>query len=178
MAEKRTLARPYAKAIFEIAEVTKTYEKWSQSLKLLALVVTNKEMVPMIRDKTVSSQVIAQLFLDVCQNYLDEPSRNLVTILALKKRMDILPEIASLFEEMCSDAENTVNVVLSTSIAIGEREKAEYEKMLGNRLSRTVQMHCEVDKQLLGGYLAKAGNYVIDGSLRGLLANLKVTMGG
>jgi F-type H+-transporting ATPase subunit delta len=178
MAEKRTLARPYAKAIFEIAEATKTYEKWSQSLKLLALVAANKEMIPIVRDKTISSEVLAQLFLDVCQNYLDESSRNLVTILALKKRMDVLPEIASLFEEMRSGAENTVNVVFSTFIAIDEKEKAEYEKMLGNRLSRIVQMHCEVDKQLLGGYLAKAGNYVIDGSIRGLLTNLKVTMGG
>ncbi len=177
MAERRTLARPYAKAIFEIALEMKDYDKWSTLLTTLALVAENKEMQPLLRDRTIPSDVLGHFFLAVTEKVIDALARNFILVLAAHKRLEVLPEVHNLFEEMRATAENRIAIHLAAPVALDVTEQKRFKKIFEKEFSRTVHMHCTVDQKLLGGFIARAGNYVIDGSLRGQLINLKKAMG-
>lgn len=177
MLERTTLARPYAKAIFEIAFATKNYEGWHELLKVLCFVVQDLRVIALLRDRTIPLQEVINFFLEICQKFLDESGRNFITILALHHRLEVLPEIMRLYKEMYAERTGMVEVEFVSPVMISEDEKTSFKKMLGKYLAKTVTMHCKVDKELLGGFLARAGNYVIDGSVRGYLANLKSSIG-
>jgi F-type H+-transporting ATPase subunit delta len=178
MAERATLARPYAKAIFEIASHDQNYDNWSNVLNLLSLMMLDPQMLPLIKDKTVSPQVIMDLIVSIAGPYLDETSQNFVRLLITNRRLIILPEIAFLYEQFRSDAENSVDVEFFTPVPVPTQEEEKFEKILEKYLSKKVHLIYKIDEQLLGGFVARAGNYVIDGSLKSRLANLKQAMGG
>jgi F-type H+-transporting ATPase subunit delta len=178
MAEKITIARPYAKAIFEIATNDKIYGQWSHLLSLLAMITQNPQTVLLLADKTIPAQHLIDLIFEICGKDLDEPAKNLVRLLADNRRLSVLPEIASLYEKLRSVAENRIEVELFTFLAITSQEEENFKKFLEQQLSKTVKLICKIDKNILGGFIARAETYVIDGSLRSRLKNLKSAMGG
>jgi len=178
MAEVITIARPYAKAVFEIARETDKNEMWSLFLKTFSFIVQNESVKTLLRDSTIPTSKIRDFFWSITSKELIEPARNLIALLANRRRLPILPEIYKVFEQLRQEANNIVEVQFKTPIAINETEKAVFQKILGNILSRSVIMQYEVDKELLGGFHARAGNTVIDGSIRGFLTQMKASMGG
>ena len=179
MAEVTTIARPYAKAVFEIARETNQNELWASLLKTFSFMVQNESMKTLLRDSTIPTTQIRDFFWSVfSKEELIEPARNLIALLASRRRLNILPEIYKVFEELRQEADNIVEVDFKTPMAVNETEKAVFKKILENTLSRSVIMQCGVDKDLLGGFRARAGNYVIDGSIRGFLTQMKEAMGG
>jgi F-type H+-transporting ATPase subunit delta len=178
MAENITLARPYAKAIFEIAEKNNNFDKWSLMLNNLSLIVKDKEMAKMIPNYTLNPNDVAELIIDVAEKALDDFGKNLVKILALKRRLRILPDIASLFDEMRANAENTIQVECVSAVPLNDAEKKRFTSTLEKSLKKTVKMECSVEPSLMGGFVIRAGDKVIDGSIVGQLSQLKETMGG
>lgn len=181
VAEKMTIARPYAKAAFEYASESKTIAAWADALLVLAAVAKNEQVLALLREDAISVDNMIELFLSVCkstvENHLKEPLRNFVLLLAKRKRLVLLPEIQNHYKKMQLDSENRIEVKFESPVSINEKEQKAYQQVLEKYLSRTVTMQCEVDPSLLGGFLAKAGNVVIDGSIRGSLTNLKTAMG-
>ncbi len=179
MAEKNTLARPYAKAAFEFASQTTTFAEWSTVLNVLALIANDPRVVELLKDRSIPVTVIVDFFKGISENFVEKNEHycNFIAILAQQNRLKVLPEIRKLYEEMRANAEKTAEVHFVTAISLNEAEREMFKKMLEQYLSRTVIMHPAVDKSLLGGYVATSGNYVIDGSVRGYLTNLKETMG-
>ena len=113
MIEPRTLARPYAKAIFEIAEKNKNYAKWSEQLEVLAWITEDKQVQRLLHDVTIPSQRIVEFYKEVGKAVLDEPASNLIQVLALKKRLILLPEIEMGFRLLRFEAENILPVKIS-----------------------------------------------------------------
>jgi F-type H+-transporting ATPase subunit delta len=179
MIEKRTLSRPYAKAIFEIAKANNSFKKWTENLRILSLVVQNKEVSELLNDSSLSTQEIESFFFEILEKCceLDEALKNFIRILSEGKRLVLLPDIFSSYEELRMEAENLIRVNIKTPYALSEPEKKKFEVELKKYLSRTVILECEIDKTLIGGFFAEAGNSIIDGSVRGYLNNLKQEMG-
>jgi F-type H+-transporting ATPase subunit delta len=175
-----TLARPYAKAILAIALATKSYEKWDELLKFLCIIVADVSVITLLKDRTIPVQKVADFFLALCQacgQCLDESQRNFITVLACNRRLEVLPQITYLYQQMYLEKEQMVDVEFTSSIALSEDQKAGFKKVLEQYFSKTVNMHCKIDKELLGGFLARAGNYVIDGSVRSYLTSLEKSIG-
>lgn len=179
MLENRSLSRPYAKAIFEIAKANDTYQKWSENLQVLSFILQNKAVISLLKEGALSVTELETFFFEILEklNHLDEPLKNLIRILVEGKRLELLPDIFSLYEELRMEALGLIPVDLKTATAISEEEKKKFEAELKKYLSRTAILNCEVDKSLIGGFFAEAGNYIIDGSVRGYLNNLKQEMG-
>lgn len=178
MAERMTLARPYAKAIFEISDRDKSFDTWSEQLALLALIAKDPNVVGLLRDRNIAASDLVALILEVGGQRLEPLAQNLVRLLAKNHRLSVLPEVAILYEQQRSEAENSVVVELYTAMPITDAQTEKFKILLEKYLSKSVKLFCKIDKGLLGGFLARAGNYVIDGSLRSRLINLKDTMGG
>lgn len=175
MAESITLARPYAKAVFEIAHGSQTLEAWSQTLALLAGFTTNHSMQVMLGDPQVPAAVRAQVFIDLCEksgHKLDPHGRNFVKLLAEYRRLQLLPEIAADFETLRAQAENFMEVELRAASPVDATEQKRISEALHQKLGRRITLKYVEDKSLIGGAVLRAGDYVIDGSVRGKLVRL------
>jgi len=175
MAETLTLARPYAKAVFELARERNESEQWSKLLKLLAGFTRNHAVQVMLGDPQVPAPVRAEALLELCDKSgqkTDPPGRNFVKLLADYRRLPILSEIAAEYETLREQAEGVVNVELRAASPVGGVEQARISDALKQKLERNVKLTCVTDPTLIGGAVIRAGDLVIDGSVRDKLARL------
>lgn len=176
MAELSTLARPYAKAAFEYALAAGELALWAEQLATAAAVAQQETMLKVLASPSMTSAQQAQSFVDVCGDAIGDKVQNFVKALAENKRLSLLPEIFALFEAHKAAQEKSVDVRISTAIDLAADTQQKLEQALKAKLEREVNVTTEVDKALLGGVLIKAGDLVIDGTVRGRLAKLAEAM--
>jgi F-type H+-transporting ATPase subunit delta len=172
VAERATIARPYAKAAFDYARDANATTEWSRGLKTAAAIVADKRVTALTKSPQRSAADIVGLIADVAGANLNAPMQNFVRILAENHRLLLLPEIAAHYEELRSDVENTVDVEVLSAVALNAEQQEKLAQALSTRLKRKVRMHNSVDATLLGGAVVRAGDLVIDGSLKGRLQRL------
>jgi F-type H+-transporting ATPase subunit delta len=172
MAERTTTARPYAKAIFALARKGNTLAATSASLIRAAEVVADPRVHALLGSPHVTAAQLAELVADVTGSGLDEYGRNFITLLAQNRRLGFLPEIAALFEQMKAEVENAVEVEVTAATPLSADQESRYVAALQKKLGRIVRLRTKVDGSLLGGAVLKAGDLVIDGSIKGRLERL------
>lgn len=172
MAELITLARPYAKAAFQYALEAKDLAGWGKQLNIAAAASRYGVMQKKIAAPSLSAQQQAQLLIDACGDELSSSVRNFIVLLAQNKRLLLLPEIFQLFDALKTSAEQAVDVELTTAIALDEASQTNLAQALSTKLARKVNVQTIVDQHLLAGVIIKAGDLVIDGSMRGRLEKL------
>ncbi len=170
MSERLTIARPYAKAIFALARETKTLEVTATGLERAARAVADPQVHGFLGNPRVTAGQLADLVNDVAG--LDEHGRDFVTLLAQNRRLGFLPEIAALFAQMKAEVENAVDVEVVAATALSKEQESRYAAALQKKLGRQVRLHTKIDPSLLGGAVLKAGDLVIDGSIKGRLERL------
>jgi F-type H+-transporting ATPase subunit delta len=176
MAEKSTLARPYAQAIFAIADEQKRLSEWSQMVGLAALVVEDPAMAALIGNPRVSDDRLVALIIDICADGLDKLGQDMIRVLAENDRLDVLPEISVQYEAYRAEAEKVVQAQVTSAYPVTEAQQQSIITALKQRLGREVSLECQVDESLLGGAIIRAGDTVIDGSVTGHLDRLTHTL--
>lgn len=172
MADKTTIARPYAKAAFAEARADSMLGAWSTALHTAASVAEDPRVKSLLGDPHVSTEQLSQLVLDLAGAGLGEHGRNFVQALAEARRLDCLPEIAALFDTYKDQAEGIADVTVTSAAPMDERQEQALTEALTRRLKREVRLHCTTDPQLLGGAVVRSGDLVIDGSVRGRLERI------
>lgn len=172
MAERATIARPYAKAAFEYARDASAFADWSQGLGMAAQIVADPRMTEIAKSPKFSPADLVSVVTDVAGAKLKGGMQNFVAILAENHRLLLLPEIAQQYEVLRAEVENTVDVEVVSAVPLSADQQDRLAKALGTRLKRKVRMHTAVDAALLGGAIVHAGDLVIDGSLKGRLERL------
>jgi len=172
MAEAITVARPYAQAAFLFASTQQSLKDWSEMLSLLAAIADDAGMRELLDSPHVTETQLADLFIQVGGEHFNEKCANFIRVLAANGRLDLLPEIAALYEIKRRDAEGTVQAQLITAYPASEAQQTEIIASLRKRLGREVELSCSTDEGLLGGAIIRAGDLVIDGSVRGKLERL------
>lgn len=176
MAELSTLARPYARAAFEYALADNALDKWSDMLATAAAVSQQEKVADLLASPDVTSADLARTFTSLLGDVLDKHGDNFIAALAENKRLPLLPQISEQFEELKSQQQQVVDVAVTSAYELNESQQQMLASKLSETLKQEVQMHTEVDKDLLGGVLIRAGDLVIDGSVRGKLAKLAEVM--
>jgi len=172
MAEKTTIARPYAKAAFAEARADSMLDAWSTALHTAAAVIGDPRVKSLLGDPHVTPAQLAKLMLDIAGAGLGEHGRNFVLALADARRLDCLPQIATLFDGYKDDAEGIADVTVTSAAPISEAQQQTLAIALAHRLKREVRMHCTIDPALIGGAVLRSGDLVIDGSVRGRLERI------
>lgn len=165
MAEKTTIARPYAKAAFQEAKAAKRLAQWSETLRAGATAVRDPRVHELLGSPRLSGEELAQFVMSVTGPALDEHGQNFFRLLAENHRLGFLPEISTLFDAYKDDEENVVDVTVTSAAAIDTAQQQALSKALERKLNRTVRLHCATDSTLIGGAVLRAGDTVIDGSL-------------
>ncbi|HAD08092.1 MAG TPA: F0F1 ATP synthase subunit delta [Porticoccaceae bacterium] len=172
MAELSTLARPYAKAAFEHAAASNTLASWSQALGLLDMLVADERIGVQLRSPSLARDQRAQLLIDISGEDLEAPVRNFLNALAENDRLLLLPAIFEQFQALKADHERLVEVQVTSAAPIDDSQRAKLAEALVKRLGREVNIEVSIDPGLIGGAIIRAGDTVIDGSLRGRLNKL------
>ena len=176
MAELSTLARPYAKAAFEYARDNGQLAQWSEQLGTAAAVTLDSAMEAVLNNPALTAEQQAQTLNEVCGDTVGAQARNFIAILASNKRLALLPEIHSLFAQYKANQEKSVDVEVVSAFDLADATRDRLADVLGRKLEREVKVSTSTDSDLLGGVLIRAGDLVIDGSVRGRLNKLAEAM--
>ncbi len=172
MADKTTIARPYARAAFSDARSSGRLAPWSEALRAGSAAVQDDRVQNLLGNPHVTPQQLAQLIIDVAGGQLDEHGRNFVQTLAENRRLARLPEISKLFDALKDAEEGVVDVTVTSAAPLDDAQQRTLAEALAKRLKREVRLHSETDAALIGGAVIRAGDLVIDGSLRSRLERI------
>ncbi|HEX7370515.1 MAG TPA: F0F1 ATP synthase subunit delta [Rhodanobacteraceae bacterium] len=172
MAQPLTIARPYARAAFEIASASGTQNEWAEKLAFAAEVAAEPRIVALFGDPRIVPAAMASLFMRAGEPR-ESTFEHFVALLADNRRLRELPEIAALFEQLKRDAERVLRVRVTSAVPMDDAEVARLVEVLKRRFSRDIELERNVDPSVLGGAIIDAGETVIDGSLRSRLAKLE-----
>lgn len=176
MAELTTLARPYAKAAFEHAHSRKELAAWSKMLALLAEVVQQNNVKKALANPALTASQQADILLGVCGEDLDEAAGNFVRTLAANKRLPLLTEIVGLFDALRAEVEKTLDVQVTSAFALDASATEKLKSALQKKFNCEIKVEGTVDSNLIGGVIVRAGDMIIDGSIRGRLTKLAEAM--
>ena len=191
MAELTTLARPYAKAAFEYARDSQSLAEWLPQLQLAAAVTRDSRMQALLRnlllaegDAPLGASPEGRLFIarvdkllaDVCGEQLGDAVRKFLGVLAQNRRLLLLPQVTALFAGYKANFEKSVDVEVVSAFDLADDMTDKLASALSTRLERKINVHTTTDPDLLGGVLIRAGDLVIDGSVRGRLNKLAAAM--
>lgn len=176
MAELSTLARPYAKAAFEYALAQNDLGGWSKQLTTAAAVAARPALKKLLSAPALTAEQRAKALLEVCGDELGDKVRNFIRVLAENKRLELLADIQTQFEQLKANQEKSVDVDVVSAFALDDDIAQKLAQALRGKLQREVTINASVDSSLLGGVLVRAGDVVIDGSVRGRLQKLAQAM--
>lgn len=168
----RSTARPYAVAAFRQAQEEGALKQWSEMLQLLRAVVTNPAMEEIIANPRLERAKLVKLISDIGGKAFSETGQNFLKVLIYNRRLTLVPEIAELFEEQRRDEEGKTRVEIVSAFKLSPTYADTIAQAMKRRLEREVDLTVRIDKSIIGGVIIRAGDLVIDASLRGRLQQL------
>jgi len=176
MAENTTVARPYAEAVFRLAEEQGQLDAWSGFLDELAALSEHPDVAAVIADPAVSRQQALDLLPDLLGRSLNAQECNFLTLLLQNERFIALPEISKLYAAQKAAAQNQYDVEVESAFALNADQVAELTAHLSQHLARKITANVSVNPDLIGGIKVTVGDLVIDASLRGKLSALATSL--
>jgi F-type H+-transporting ATPase subunit delta len=184
MAEDNTLARPYAEAIFDVAQAEGKLAEWSAALEAAGLVAADEALIDEIENPKFDDAELLTLLQSIFAGMPEAgpfaakqgEGANFLRLLIENGRVAVLPEISTAFEALKAEVENVVDVSITSATAMNEAEQKQIADALTARLGRDINMTTAVDADLIGGAIIRAGDFVIDGSVRSQLSKLATTL--
>jgi F-type H+-transporting ATPase subunit delta len=172
MLEKATIARPYAEAAFSQALDESALADWSDFLNKLRIIVSDVNMGKVIGNPKLSEQQLTDFILEICGDGVSQSHKNFVKLLVEAERISLAPEIATLFEQQKAAAEGMSDVSVISAYALDDNQLNAISESISKRLGKKVEIHASEDKDLIGGIVIRAGDAVIDASVKGRLKEL------
>jgi F-type H+-transporting ATPase subunit delta len=178
MAELSTLARPYAKAVFELARDEKKLADWSALLSGLATAVRDKQVAAAIGHPAIGHGQLADVLIQVMGAKTTEQEKNLLRLLSEYDRLKLAPMLAQQFETLRAEHERRVDVQIVSAAPVDAAQQKALVDAVRKKLDRDVNVEWKIDPSLIAGAQIRAGDTVIDGSISGELARLRQALVG
>lgn len=175
--EKITLARPYAEAIFRLAQESNRLDNWSASLGLLSRIIQDGQIAKAIESPDWTSEQLLGLLQSIGGDTFGDEVINLVRLLLENHRLGLVPEIVALYEERKTAAQGSLEITISSPYALNKTQEKRLAEALTHKLGKTVIISTEKDPSLIGGVRIQAGDLVIDSSLKNRLSRLATEFG-
>jgi F-type H+-transporting ATPase subunit delta len=182
MADYGTVARPYARAIFDVARKAQDLDGWSAALAAAAAVTgdasARKYLTQPELDAETRAEFVGRVAADLPQAAVlaTREGQSLLKLLAENDRLDALGEISAQFDALKANEENKVKVTLVAATPVDSGTADKIAHALSKKLGRTVELELEVDASLIGGAVIRAEDMVIDDSLQTRLKRLSSTL--
>jgi len=178
MSELSTLARPYAEAVFRIAQGENDLAGWSSRIATLAAIVSDAQLARLNADPSVAADRVAALVIDVAGSTLGERGASFVKVLADNGRLSLLPVIGEQFETLKANAEGTLEATITSAQEMAQDQIDGLVAGLRAKFNRAINVQVAVDPELIGGAVITIGDQVIDGSVKGRLQRMSFALQG
>ena len=176
MADNASIARPYAKAVFDLAQEANAFDAWSVALEQLSVISNDADFRTLVTDPRVDGSKVAELLTDLAKDSLPDGGANFINLLVQNDRLEALTDISQQYGELVAKANALVNAEVITAIALTDDQKSSLASALETRLGLKVKLAETVDPTLVGGAIIKAGDLVIDGSAKGRIEKLTTAL--
>ena len=176
MSDFTTAARPYARAVFQQAQETSSVESWGDALALLSTVSSDALMKAVIDNPQLGREKKGEQLINVVKDLVNDQQKNLIKLMAENGRLKILPDVAQQFEIFRADAEGKIEAEVVSAFALSAEQEKTIIQTLKNKLGREVSLTTSIDESLIGGVVIKAGDTIIDGSMKAQLELLALTL--
>lgn len=176
MAEVTTLARPYAEAVFKLADQSGGLANWATVLARLSVAADHPDMHAAIGDPKIPSDKLVDLFVSTAGGAPSAEVSNFITLLARNGRLALLPQIHDQFETMKREREGVLQAEITSAFAMDEAQVASLVSNLETKYKRKIKPHVSVDNELIGGVTIVIGDEVIDASIRGKLQHMATAL--
>jgi F-type H+-transporting ATPase subunit delta len=172
MSDNAITARPYAQAVFELARDEGRFPHWSEVLRRLADLAGQEQVSALFSHPKVGRDDIAAILIEGCGDLLNDAGKNLVHLLVRNGRLVALEDIAEQFENLRAGEEQTINARVESALPVSEAHQQKIAQALEKKLGRKVTLEVSTDASLIGGAVIRAGDLVIDGSVKARLEKL------
>jgi F-type H+-transporting ATPase subunit delta len=176
MAEVTTIARPYAEALFRLAESDGQFDAWSALLERLDIAIADGDVRECANNPNVRASQLTDLLVSVMGDGVSAEAKNFVHLLVANRRLAAVPEIRELYETLRREREGVVEAEIASAFPLEEAQLKALVSDLERRFKRKVEPRTSVDKDLIGGVRIAVGDEVIDGSVRGKLAAMSTAL--
>jgi F-type H+-transporting ATPase subunit delta len=171
MAKMTNLAHPYVNAVFDLATAESSIDSWLASLEILANVAQNPNFSSLINNPEISKSVVLDTLLE-CIKSNDVRVKNFLSLLLTESRLEVLPEIYTLFKEKTEASRNSASALIQSAFPMNEENQQDFALLLTKKLGKKVNVTVEVNKELIGGVKILVNDLVIDASVKGRLEKL------
>lgn len=172
MADNASIARPYAKAVFDLAQEADAFDAWTTVLEQFAVISNDADFSALVSDPRVDGAKVAELLIDLAEDNLPEGGVNFINLLVQNDRLRSLVDINQQYVDLVAKAKAIVNAEIITAMPLTDDQKSSLAAALEKRLGLKVELAEIVDTDLIGGAIIKAGDMVIDGSAKGRIEKL------
>jgi F-type H+-transporting ATPase subunit delta len=176
MSSLTTLARPYAKAAFELASADRDLAGWDERLTLASEIVSEESMANLLDNPLVQAGQAVRIMVDTAGDAFTERFRNFVAVLGANERLSLLPQITVLYRQLREKAEKRLSVRVVSAIPLDDDQAQRMRDALARRFECEIELQNDIDARVIGGAVVYAGDQVIDGSLRGRLQKLSTSL--
>lgn len=176
MSDLTSIARPYARAVFELARDDKKLPEWSETLEFLALLGADEGLQAALSDPRMTRTDKADLVLSIVAGKTSDEVNNLIRLMAENDRLDIFSDMSELYEEYKREHESILQVTVTSALELESDYENKIAAALKTKLGRDIEVKSEVDESLIAGAVITAGDLVIDGSVKGQLAKLSTAL--
>lgn len=173
MLEKTTIARPYARAAFEVAAEEEAFKPWSGLLQILAAAVSDPRMKALLHSPRVSDEQHYEIVTSLIDGELGDSQQRFIKLLIQNSRLQYAPQIEEQFEQSRLDAEGMARVKVTSAHSLEDAQREKIKAAMTRRLDKQIELSADTDEQLIGGAVIRYGDSVIDASIRGQLDALR-----
>jgi len=176
MADIASIARPYAKAVFDLASESKKHDEWQAALDNLATIAQDEDFQTAVASPSVKPSQLEEMIHAIVGKTLPTGGDNFVKLLAQNGRLDTLPELTSQYTQLLLESRKAVEAEVITARALSAKQNKALIEALESRLGVSVSVNETIDESLIGGAIIKAGDLVIDGSAKGRVEKLAIAL--
>ncbi|MCK4675611.1 MAG: F0F1 ATP synthase subunit delta [Gammaproteobacteria bacterium] len=177
MSDFTTAARPYANAVYDTAKESNTLDSWSDALANLAAVVSDAQLSELLDNPATGKTRKGELILQILGDRLNQQQQNLVKLMAENGRLKLMPDVVEQFEVARAKAENKIEAEVISAFELTAEQTSELVNTLKNKLGKEITLTTTIDESLIGGVIIKAGDTIIDASMKSQLDSLALSLG-
>ena len=176
MAEQITIARPYAEAVFKLAKEKDALSAWSDMLKVISQVTSFEQVQALVSNPGITADKLLKIILDICGSKLNDEGKNLVALLIENNRIEVLPQLSDLYEQLKAQQEGVLEANIVSAYAISEKQLEKLVSVLEKKFKCKIKAKVNIDPELIGGVKVVIGDEVIDSFVLVKLETISVAL--
>ena len=172
---RRFYARRYAQAVFEIALGRKELDRWQSDLRTIASLGEDDTIIAWLENPKFDFDVKAKLLSEQLVD-INPLALNLVYLLLTRGRLSMIGGIADEYQRLLDSYRGIEQAEVITAVPLDDEDRLRLGERLGAVVGKKLVVKPEVDSSLIGGFIARIGGKLLDGSTRSKLEALKREM--